>query len=215
MKAVVSIITPTTGKASVHKLIESIKKQKVPVHHFLLWDDKKEGQYIERYKQNNYILDSINISSKAISGTAYGSALRAVGLMAAQTDYVVFADDDVFWDENHLESMLLNLEDKNWIFCKRKIFYNNEYIGVDNFESVGEDAKTPYKMVDNNCLLFKRILGTSAAVLYRETKIYNDDRLMYEFLKKYGGLPSKTNMATINQNCPARLVKFFKENCTK
>ena len=34
----VTIITPTTGKDSLFRLIESITKQKVPVKHIILWD---------------------------------------------------------------------------------------------------------------------------------------------------------------------------------
>jgi hypothetical protein len=215
MNPIITVITPTTGKPSLLKLIESIKKQNIFVHHFLLWDNKKEGPFINSYIIDNYILDSINISASVVSGRAFGSALRAIGLMAAQTDYVTFADDDVYWDENHLQTMLSCLEDKNWVFCKRKIYNKNEYLGVDNFESVGEEAKTPYKMVDNNCMLFKRIYGASAAILYRETKDYNDDRLAYNFFKKYAGIPAQTNLATINQCCPNHLINFFKNNCTK
>jgi hypothetical protein len=71
-------------------------------------------------------------------------------------------------------------------------------------------------MVDNNCLIFKRRLGSSGAVLYRENNgEYNDDRKMYAFLKQYGGIPGKTNKATVNQICPTRLIPMFKENCTK
>jgi hypothetical protein len=32
-------------------------------------------------------------------------------------------------------------------------------------------------------MVFRRELGTAAAVLFRETRGYNDDRLMYRFLK--------------------------------
>ena len=104
-------------------------------------------------------------------------------------------------------------------FCKRKIWTKlpngqYEFLGIDEFESVGEAAKTPYKMVDNNCMMFSRRLGSSAAVLYRETVAYNDDRLMYDFLKTYGGNPGQTNNATVNQICPERLVNFFKQHCT-
>jgi hypothetical protein len=215
MRPLITIITPTTGKPSINRLIDSIKKQKIFVQHFLLWDDKKEGEFIESYKENNYILDSINISGSVVTGCAFGSALRSIGLMAAQTDYVTFADDDVYWDENHLETMLSYISDLNWVCSKRKIFNDEEYLGIDDFESVGEEAKTPYKMVDNNCMLFKRKFGALAAILYRETNEYNDDRLMYQFLMKYAGKPAKTNKATINQNCPKKLVNFFKNNCTK
>ncbi len=235
----VTVITPTTGKNGLFRLVESLKKQSIPVKHIILWDSKREGKFLfpdtismktmspfdMEVKEGNYESNCIVVQDKLNNGIACGSALRAVGLMIANTEYVTFADDDVMWEENHLRSMieLLNIENKKWGFCQRTIwttFDKNgeemfEYLGVDQFESVGEDAKTPYKMVDNNCMIFNRRLGTSAACLYRETKDYNDDRLMYDFLKKYGGEPSKTFMATINQICPKNLIEFFRQNCNK
>jgi len=227
--SVVTIITPTTGKNTLFNLIDTIKRQNVPVDHILLWDDKKEDRFVDelspysmdvisdQYKCSNFILQG-----KRINGIACGSALRAIGLMAANTDFVTFADDDVMWEDGHLLSLLQTTQNpsSNWAFCKRKIWSkvsNEEFelLGVDEFESVGEEAKTPYKMVDNNCMLFRRRFGVSAACLYRETQEYNDDRLMYAFLKKYAGEPEKTNLATINQVCPERLIEFFKTNCTK
>jgi hypothetical protein len=70
-------------------------------------------------------------------------------------------------------------------------------------------------MVDNNGMIFHRRLGSSGAVLYRETSEYNDDRLFYAFLKQHGGQPGKSEMATVNQICPSRLEQMFRENCTK
>lgn len=223
----VTIITPTTGKTSLLNLIESISRQKVPVNHLILWDDKRgetvvlpetinDTDYLDAY---GYLINNIVIKGEMVQGDALGSSLRAIGLMAANTPYVTFADDDIMWEENHLETMLMSIKDKNWAFCKRKIWTKlpngqYEFLGIDEFESVGEAAKTPYKMVDNNCMMFSRRLGSSAAVLYRETMAYNDDRLMYDFLKTYGGEPGLTNNATVNQICPERLVNFFKQHCT-
>lgn len=211
----VTVITPTTGKKSLTRLVESIKRQKVPVYHFLLWDKNRDGEFVKSSEEKNYICDSISLNWNVITKQSPGSALRAIGLVAAQTEFVTFADDDIFWDENHLCSMLETIKEKNWVFCKRKIFFNDEFLGIDEFESVGERAKTPYKMVDNNCMMFRRIYGSNAAIFYRETKQYNDDRLMYSFLRKNAGEPGETDQATINQTCPARLVDFFKNNCTK
>ena len=70
-------------------------------------------------------------------------------------------------------------------------------------------------MVDNNCMIFKRKYGVSAACLYRNTEDYNDDRLMYNFLKQYAGVPAINIKASVNQVCPERLVEFFRTNCTK
>ncbi|MFA7219871.1 MAG: glycosyltransferase family A protein [Synergistaceae bacterium] len=232
----VTIITPTTGKDSLFNLIESITKQGVPVCHIILWDEIKDGRFRpsagnanmkpedlsrpEYWDQYNYMVINIDMKVKMVQGVAAGSALRSIGLMGAFTDLVTFADDDVIWEEDHLLQMMDAISDKNWAFCKRKIWTalpdgQYEYLGVDEFESVGEEAKTPYKMVDNNCMMFRRRFGVSAACLYREVSEYCDDRLFYAFLMKYAGNPAKTGRATINQVCPKRLEEFFRSNCTK
>jgi len=231
-----TVITPTTGKDMLMNCIDSIKRQKTnfPIKHIILWDNKREGNFLYptegsktpfypnrvECSEGNYTSNCIVIADDFVQGKAYGSALRAVGLMIANTDYVTFADDDVMWEENHAQSMIDALQDHEWGYCKRAIWTvtedeEYEYLGIDNFESVGEDAKTPYKMVDNNCMVFKRKYGVSAACLYRNTVEYNDDRQMYEFLKKYAGVPAITEEATINQVCPDRLIDFFRQNCTK
>ena len=232
IKPAICVITPTTGKDSLFKLIESITKQKVPVKHIILWDDKREGVFLKKnlspftlekpeyWDKFKYLAECHVIKGSSVQGQAYGSMLRSVGLMLATTDLVTFADDDVIWEENHLITMLQLMDSHEWGFCKRKIWHKLnetefEYLGVDEFESVGEDAKTPYKMVDNSSMIFKRKYGVSAACLYREVLTYSDDREFYQFLMKYAGKPGKTNLATINQVCPTRLENFFRENCTK
>ncbi len=89
-------------------------------------------------------------------------------------------------------------------------------MGVDRFESVGDNPsrRVPYEMCDNSCMIFRREFGVHAAILYRETKEYNDDRLMYQFLKQPAGLRGQTGKATIHQTCPVKLVGFFKKNCS-
>jgi hypothetical protein len=233
----VTIITPTTGKKTLFNLIETITRQKIPVMHLLLWDDKREDDFAnglmtpekldkkEYWDTYQYMVNNIILKGNRVNGIAAGSALRAIGLMAANTDFVTFADDDIMWEDGHLESMLQAVSSPNtaWAYCKRKIWAklpdNNgpqyELIGIDEFESIGEDSKLPYKMVDNNSLIFRREFGVSGACVYRETKEYNDDRLFYDFLKTYGGEPAKTGLATVNQICPNRLIGFFRQGCTK
>jgi hypothetical protein len=38
---------------------------------------------------------------------------------------------------------------------------------------------------------------------------------MYNFLMKYAFEPAKSELVTVNQVCPDRLVEFFSTNCTK
>ena len=227
-----TIITPTTGKESLFNLINSIKDCEFEgeVIHYILWDNFKTGKFLNGLKPSDldecllnghfqYTIKSIDFNERIVQEGAPGSSLRAIGLMAATTDYVTFADDDVTWEPDHLINLLSTVKDKKWGIVRRTVWKETEqgyeYLGVDNFESVGEKAKTPYKMVDNNCMIFERRFGTSAAVLYRETKAYNDDRLMYEFLKEYAGEYGESTVPTINQICPSKLVDFFEKNCDK
>ena len=233
-KPIITVITPTTGKDSLKKLINSLDNQSVPFVHILLWDDKREGAYLYPDPKTFVVADpfkveisregavrySIVVPGNFVKGSASGSALRAIGLMAANTEYVTFADDDVWYDLNHLENMLsvIQSEKKEWVYCRRKIWTaKGEYLGEDHFESVGSGSsrKVPYEMVDNNTMMFSRRFGTSGACLYRETTEYNDDRLMYTFLKEYAGEPAKSEAVTVNQVCPARLEQMFRQNCTK
>jgi glycosyltransferase involved in cell wall biosynthesis len=232
MNVPITIITPTTGKKSLFKTIASLEKQTLRYEHILLWDDKRDDDFLypdpetlkarSPYDLNSYSKDnsrySVVVPGSFVQGGASGSSLRSVGLMLARNSYVSFMDDDVWFEEGHLERMLNLVKGNQWAYCRRKIWDSNgDYLGIDNFESVGDssDKKVPYEMVDNNCMIFARRFGTSAAVLYRETVDYNDDRLFYAFLKHYAGVPGKTSEASINQTCPKKLESMFRQHCSK
>jgi hypothetical protein len=216
----ITVITPTTGKESLGRLIESIDSQsKGRVFHLLLWDDKRDSD-INPETFNSTCRHSI-VAPNGSGGNqdAPGSILRAAGLILARTPWVTFADDDVWWDNNHLDEIEPLMNSCNWLSVLRRIYRppNCELIGIDRFESVGDDIsrKVPYEMCDGNTMAFKRQFGVGAAYLYRETIEYNDDRLLYAFLKQYAGPRGKTNQASINQICPDKLINFFLSNCDK
>ena len=226
-KPLLSIVTPTTGADGLFRLIESIERQDVDTEHILLWDDKREGRFSpggndEAPELIPADLESGNTTSivtrgSFVQGRAAGSALRAVGLMACQGEYVTFADSDVWHEPNHLTHLLATIKGKRWAFCRRKIWSSDgSYIGVDNFESVGDtpDRRVPYVLVDNNTMIFERRLGSMAAPLYRETEDYNDDRLMTKMLYERAGAPGVSKQATVNQVCPQGLETMFRSHCT-
>ena len=139
------------------------------------------------------------------------------GLMTAMTPWVTFADDDVRWDDGHIAALADAAQGVRWASTLRTIWTPaGERLGVDRFESVGDDPgrRVPYEMCDNNCVVFRRELGTAGAVLFRETRDYNDDRLMYRFLKTSGGRRGTTGKPTIHHTCPDRLVAFFRKECS-
>lgn len=224
----ITVITPAIGTEKIFRLLESMEEQSVSCVHIVLWDKKRADGFedpsvaLKRFSNGKHLRYHIQIPGTFVKGTAFGSSLRSIGLMAADTEYVTFADEDVWYKDNHLEKMISQVDGSNWGYCKRQIYKQENngsltWLGVDNFESVGDSPsrKVPYEMVDNNVMIFKRRYGTSAAVLYRETEEYNDDRLMYSFLKKHAGMPFVLNEANVCQICPSRLEKMFETYCEK
>jgi len=220
MQPLLTIITPTTGRPSLMRLIETVQSQDagVGVMHLLLWDDKREpGGPTPAQLQAQDRVSVVLPHGFGRIGNAPGSALRAVGLMWATTDWVTFADDDVWWDRGHLRAMLAAVQGRNWASTLRRIWSpTGDQLGVDRFESVGDDPgrRVSHEMCDNNCMMFQRQFGVAAAPLYRETQQYNDDRLMYAFLKQAAGPRGRTGIPTINQVCPERLVEGFRAYCS-
>jgi hypothetical protein len=214
----ITVITPTTGKASLLKLIDSIDRQTVPsqTFHLLLWDDYRDSD-LDPFSLNGPTRFSIVAPpGSGRNGQAPGSLLRSIGLMAARTPWVTFADDDVWWDLDYLETVLPAMGDAQWITVLRKIYTaQGEYLGVDRFESVGDapTRRVPYEMCDNNTMLFRREYGVRAAHIYRETDQYNDDRLMYQYLKDHAGARYFLSNITVNHVCPKNLTEFFQVNC--
>ena len=217
--AVVTVITPTTGRPSLDRLVASVDAQagSAAVFHLLLWDDHREPEArTPSSYEAAHRLSLVLPPGSGRNGDAPGSALRAIGLMVARTPWVTFADDDVHWEADHLQRLLSAAEGRHWASTLRHVWTpSGDYLGVDRFESVGDDPgrRVPYEMVDNNCMMFRREFGTMAAVLYRETAEYNDDRLMYGALKQHAGPRGSTSAPTIHQACPDRLVDFFRTYC--
>lgn len=220
MPPLITIITPTTGRLSLRRLIESVENQDagVGVMHLLLWDEKRHPggatpEQLETGERMNIVLPH----GFGRFGDAPGSALRSIGLIWATTEWVTFADDDVWWDRGHLRAMLEAAKGCNWASTLRRVWSAaGEMLGVDRFESVGDDPgrRSAHEMCDNSCMMFQRPFGVAAAPLYRETRQYNDDRLMYAFLKQAAGPRGRTGTPTINQVCPERLVEGFRAYCS-
>lgn len=214
-----TIITPTTGKPSLARLIDSIDTQtRGRTFHLVMWDDKRDSALEPSSLNGPCRFSVVCPDGSGRNGDAPGSILRAVGLVLTRTPWVAFADDDVWWEQGYLDAIEKRMATTNWISVHRTIHSpaTGKRIGVDRFESVGDapTRKVPYEMCDGNTMIFKRELGMAAAHLFRETTQYNDDRLMYAFLKQYAGDRCAIPDALINQICPPKLINFFEQFCS-
>lgn len=215
-----TVITPTTGKDSLDRLIASIDSQsKGRLAHLLLWDDRRDRSIDPASFNSSHRFSVVCPPGTGRNGDAPGSILRSVGMMLARSPWVTFADDDVWWEPHHVDSIEQHARSANWLTVLRTIHSprDGSRLGVDRFESVGDDPsrKVPYEMCDGNTMSFKREFGVAAAHMFRETTDYNDDRLLYEFLKQFAGPRQAIRSPSINQVCPDRLHDFFARFCTQ
>lgn len=217
---ILTVITPTIGRPGLRRLFDCIDRQTTGsrIFHIVLWDDQRAPGGLAPESCDGARRLNLRLSAGfGRNGNAPGSPLRAVGLMAASTPWVTFADDDVWWDDDHAESQLMAAEGRLWSSSLRRIVSpTGEQLGVDEFESVGDDPRrrVPYEMCDGNCMMFRREFGVLAAAAYRETVDYDDDRRMYAILKQHAGPRANTGRATIEQTCPPHLEQFFRANCS-
>jgi len=138
----VTIITPTIGRPSLQRLIESIDKQTASgmTMHLLLWDQQRDSNAHTPESYNSERRQSIVLpAGTGRNGHAPGSPLRAIGLMCARTPWVTFADDDVSWQAEHLVHLRQAMAAKHWASTLGTVWSpTGERLGVDRFDSVGD-----------------------------------------------------------------------------
>jgi hypothetical protein len=224
---VLTIITTTSGRPEgLARLIQSIEAQtlKLPFMHLLLWDDYRApgAQPPESYNVLGRRFSIVFPPGWAKAETynySVGPTLATAAMMLVKTPWATFADDDVWWEPDHLRLLdrAVGRGNVHWATTLRYIWSpEGRKIGVDRFESVG-DAPTrnvPYEMCDSNAMIFRREIGVPGAAAIRDTKGYDADRLLYQFFKQHGGPREQVLQPTIHQVCPERLTAFFQANCS-
>jgi hypothetical protein len=99
-----------------------------------------------------------------------GHRIYAAGSYIAEGDYVMFLDDDNTIDENHIESCLAAIKDKDWVFSFRKIVdKEGQFLCLDDCESLGNWASVLHPQdyfVDVNCFFLRRNLAVGISPLW-------------------------------------------------
>jgi glycosyltransferase involved in cell wall biosynthesis len=196
----VTVVTPTISKPEVFKAIESVRLQTYPnVKHLVIFD----GQ--ENYSPNVadhlatddlVILLPENVGFDKFNGhRSYAAASYLVN-----TDYIAFLDEDNWFDQDHIESMVEAAtrgfqSSYGWSFSRRKIVSKDgEFICNDECESLGDVENVFYRsgnhdyLIDASCFLLPIHLAVSVSPLwYRKARapgVVPADRSITQFLLK-------------------------------
>ena len=211
----IMVITPTTGKDTVVQAIESVNNQTVFTEHLVVIDGSQAEQDLGNIKYDWTRTLTMKLPENVGGNGWYGHRVYAAMPLMVNADYILFLDEDNWFEPNHVETMINKIKSKDlmWAYSLRKIYdERGQYVCDDDCEALGR-YPTFYdhtlNFVDTNCYCFKReYLVNIAHTFYGQ---WGADRPFYKAAAS--ALPSFgcTGEATVNYRAPERLLEMFRQ----
>lgn len=123
-----AVVIPTVLRASLTRAVRSVFRQNVQGRlQILLGIDRTDGDFgilsqLATECPNHCALTTLNLgySTSIRNGSLYpaqtGGSLRTTLSFAANSRFVAYLDDDNWWDEDHLSSLLAEIQGNHWAF---------------------------------------------------------------------------------------------------
>jgi glycosyltransferase involved in cell wall biosynthesis len=186
----VTVITPTIGKPELKKAIESVKNQTYKCKHLVIIDGLEHARNVPG-SDGDYLQVCYTPENTGANGY-YGHRIYAAYPHLVNSDYVLFLDEDNWYEPNHVETLIETIEQKNldFSYSLRKIFDKNEnYLIDDNCESLGKweifmSRSSPHGkqyLVDTSSYCFKREFIQQACHLWHSG--WGGDRRFFHIVK--------------------------------
>jgi len=211
MNPLVTVITPTTGAVTLRQTLDSVKAQTYKnIQHLVVVDgDYPDARLVLQDYQN---VDIINLPYA--TGKEQYNGHRIYGAMSylARGDYLCFLDEDNWYEENHIQSLVDVIEKGNtWAYSLRKIVSREgEYICNDDCESLGRWLSVVNDMfVDLNCFLIpKRSALQFSPAWYRRARHPKEqpevDRVLSLFMIKSQSIFETSGQYSVNYRVASR-----------
>ena len=210
----IMVITPTTGKDTLDKALDSVQKQTIKTEHLIVMDGQEAWNKV-RSAPYNYGCKWMMLPENVGANGWYGHRVYAAMPLMVNADYILFLDEDNWYEPNHVETMINKIKSKDlmWAYSLRRICdERGQYVLDDDCESLGRYPAFydhTLNFVDTNCYCFRReYLVRVAHTFYGQ---WGADRPFYKAAAS--GLPSFgcTGEATVNYRAPERLLEMFRE----
>lgn len=210
----IMVITPTTGKHTLERAMVSVANQTVQTDHLIVEDgDEAHGKLFTLDFTPN--VRTITLPDNVGANNWYGHRVYAAMPLMVNADYILFLDEDNWFEPNHVESMINKIKSKDlmWSYSLRKIYDDRgQYVCDDDCEALGRYPAFYdhlLNFVDTNCYCFRRdYLVRVAHAFYGQ---WGADRQFYKAASS--ALPSFgcTGEATVNYTAPERLHQMFRD----
>lgn len=201
----VTIITPTVGTKDLQLNLDSVVKQDYTgeIQHLVVFDGTSRRLYYEpsHFDFNSDRHTVIQLPFNTGSNGFNGHRIYGAFTFLAQSDWLIFLDEDNTLEPNHVSSLVeLVLEkDLKWAYSLRNIVdENHKFVCRDDCESLGKwKSCIGDHLIDVNCFfMHKQIALELGKFWYRRARHPEDqpevDRLFTHILLNQPNIPVET-----------------------
>lgn len=200
-----TVIIPTTGAPEVERAINSVLNQSYLTTCYVVCDGKEHYSKLAALAIKNNWDRNPNIKFCTLpinvgAGGFYGHRVYAAFGHLVNTDYVLYLDQDNFFDEHHVLSCVQTIQKENtdWAYSLRKICDSEgKYTCNDNCESLGKwQTFQGGHHIDTNSYCLSKQIAVSLSSAWHGG--WGQDRVFYEALQKHFPKYSCTGKYTVN-----------------
>lgn len=223
-----TVIIPTTGHKFAINAAQSVVKQTLPTTTYMIIDghtakgNLMDVQAASPFRMVDYGSSYYQcvIPQNVGANGFYGHRIYAAFTHLVNTDYVLYLDQDCWFEPNHVESCISTIEQHglDWCYSLRRICdESGSYICDDNCESLGR-VPTYHGLhhIDTNCYCIKTEVATKIASAWHGG--WGQDRVFFQTLNQYFPKYGSTGRHTVNYRLagnPGSVTKEFFENGNK
>lgn len=196
MNEIVTVVTPTTGAKYLSKCIASVQNQTYKhIQHLVYIDGKKHldkvADIVKNVDHTNKPLDIIPLPYSTGENRFNGHRIYGSAPFLCKGEFICFLDEDNWFAENHIESLMETIKGKQWAFSLRKIVdENDEFVCNDDCESLGKYPSILNEQdyfVDVGCFFLSRDVALQTSQIWyrkaREPGVPEVDRFLTHVLR--------------------------------
>jgi len=206
----VVVITPTVGTKYIQQAIDSVSNQTIECVHYIVNDGKTDF-----FCRGGTVINLPENTGRADGLLWNGHRIYAGLPFMVNADYVLFLDEDNWFEPNHVESMVNYCEENklDWCYSLRRIVTEEgEYVCNDDCESLGKEGafyNKSVKFVDTNCFCIKgKILPSVSPHFY--VPAIGDRPFSQALMEQYPNFDC-TGLYTVNYRARPNLIEMFKQ----
>jgi glycosyltransferase involved in cell wall biosynthesis len=197
-----TVIISAIGGPELAQAVQSVKSQTYQnTQCFVVIDGPEYDQAVRQTLSGVEGLTVLTLPWNTGAGGYNGQYIRAAASMMVKTDYVLYLDQDNWYEPTHVENcMALVKRGVQWCHSLRQIVSKNgTLLGTDDCESLGRwpiYLGEPHHMVDTSCYCVGREAAQKTASAW--LKLWGEDRQFYAALSQNYRSFACTGRYTVN-----------------